>query len=503
MVPSAPVSPPPSRSSLTRRLAGQRGQSTVEWAGVLLVVALLVVGVAAVTPRVIPSITNGMTCIVKKIFGGSCESSSYVVSTQTKTVGWNGRVLIVDGSHEFTVTETRYSDGHVTITLQNDANLGVSARAGVKAELGSLGLEAQATAGIGGYGAGSTTWTFPDAKTADSTFAKLTQGSGLGTMLHDATSGGPLGGLIGDGLDVLGIHGAPSSSSVDKKYLSTQGYGGGIQASASADASAEIPSVVSAQVSASIAASGGFVKITSGAQKGDWQGVVTLNADAGGALSSDLVGAKAGASAQGDGSLVVTMSPSGQLLSLEVDATGSGTWELRGPSGPQLPSSVSIPGSSSSEGHGSSSSSGAGATGGSSGGSASGSSTGSGSGSGGGEADPLLKLSNETKDEHGVGSQFTGELDLAEHPDAAAAVSAVLHGNLSDISTVIGDMNTEGTETVRTFKATNSTDNYGVEVNAGVGVGLGTDSSSSSTTTVGHPVTRTDGGPWQASSSGS
>ena len=72
---------------------------------------------------------RAVACAVDKILhAGLCDSGpAYPVSVSTKSVGYDGRVIIVDAGHSYTVTLTHLSNGTAQISLVNTGTLGVSA----------------------------------------------------------------------------------------------------------------------------------------------------------------------------------------------------------------------------------------------------------------------------------------------------------------------------------------------------------------------------------------
>ena len=142
---------PWSRRIARRLLADQRGQDTVEYIGVLAVVAALIGVVLLVIGPLGPMIEHGAECLVAKVFQlDTCRAGpAYPVSASTKTVGYDGRVAIVDGGHSYTITLTKLSNGTSKITAIDNGKIGVSAQVGADAELGPLG-SAGADASIGG-----------------------------------------------------------------------------------------------------------------------------------------------------------------------------------------------------------------------------------------------------------------------------------------------------------------------------------------------------------------
>jgi len=456
---------------------GESGQDVIEWSGLLILVAaifamLFSVGMAGTLQRAV-------VCALDQIFQiGPCAAApAYPVSVSTRTVGYDGRVIIVDGGHSYTVTLTHLSNGTAQISLVNTGSVGVSARVGAEVKLGPLGgAEAQAQAGGGVYVNGSTTWTFPSWATADKYWKQISSGNSLGLAVNDGLdSSVPLAGHLLAGLfdKVTGEHGAPTQHSIDGRYLTATAAGGGVQGTASAGAGANLGSL-GADIKASVSAQAGLERINSGAQKGDWQGTIRLSVDGDGSLGDALFGPHASGIGSLDGEVTVTFGPDFTPRELEVTASGDGVWEATGDGGE--PPEGSAHGGTSPE-----------------------SGDGKGEGGEGGKSEPLLSLSHEGAGGEGGGSKFVGTLDLSDDPAAQAALEQVLEGNTSQIPVLIADMNAHGTEYVQSYHVSKSNSTWGGQVNVGGGGGAEL-SDGSSSACYDPPRVRQDGGPWTTTS---
>lgn len=271
---------------------------------------------------------RAVVCAVDQILHvGLCTSGpAYPVSVSTKTVGYDGRVIIVDAGHSYTVTLTHMSNGTAQISLVNTGTLGVSARVGAEVELGPLG-GAEAQAGGGAYVNGSTTWTFPNWATANKYWRQISSGNSAGLAVNDALQSVPIGGSLAAGLfdDITGANGAPTHRSIDGRYLTATAAGGGMQGSASAGAGAGANvGSLGADIKASISAQAGLEHINSGELKGDWQGTVRLTVDGDGSLGDALFGPHASGIGSLDGDVTVTFGPDFKPRELEVTASGDG-----------------------------------------------------------------------------------------------------------------------------------------------------------------------------------
>lgn len=433
-------------------MSDQQGQDTVELAGLLVLIAAIVGAVVALG---LPGrVGHAVECAVNQILQiGICQARpAYPVAQFTKTVGYNGRVAIGDGEHQYVVTMTEMSDGKTLINIANVKQGGVSLQVGANVSAGPL-VDAGATAGIGGGGlvSDSTTFTAPDWATGLQEFKKIGSSSGGSLLLHDLGSGLPFGlGHVADHLD--GGQGAPGPSSLPHNQLSSHSVGLGVYASGSAQADAHVQGVGGGGAGVSANAQITASRIDYGAQKGDKQYQISLGGAGDATLATSLFGGKqASGAASLQGSATVTVSPSGKPLQLVVDASGQGVWSA----GPSSDKHASLPGTDKSDP--------------SPGGKTSAVS----------HAEPALELNSNTAGGSGGGAEFQATLDLTNNPSAASDVQALLHLNLTKIPAVVDDMNKSGTEQVQTFHAQQSNSSFDVQGNFGVGLGAGLTNASS------------------------
>jgi hypothetical protein len=462
-------------------LADQRGQDMVEYGGVLVVVAVVIALVATFWQSFGPTFVRDVQCLVEKVIGQGCSAPTpYPVSASVKNVGYSGRVAIVDGGHSYTITLTKLSNGTSTITAVNTGTVGVSAQVGAGVELGPLGgADADASVGGGGYGDQSETWTFPSWSKGQSAFTGISQGSALGLTVHDvvsSTAGSvPIFGSTITGLfdDITGASGAPNQGSLPSRYLTSTSTGGGLQGSADAKAGVNF-GPLSGGVGASIDGHAGMEHINSGSDKGDWQLTAGLDGSADGGLTDALFGQATGAG-NVSGVVSVTFSPSGTPETLDISAYGDGVWGLSAPTN----GTAEVPGSGS--------------------GSESGSGSKEGGSSGEGGDEPMLSVSSDGYSGSGVGSVFTGTLNLSNDPQAEQDVNSILTGNTAPIGDLVNQLNSNGTETLQNYQITRSNSNLGAQLSAGAGVGANLNDGSSSAT-YSPPETREDGGQWHKQS---
>lgn len=471
---------PRTRSIRHRIHREQRGQDLVEYVGALAIIALIVGAIAVLG---LPStVSHAIKCSVYSILRlGPCDAAQqaaqrYPVSVTVKTVGWNGRVAIVDSSHTYTLKLTVYSDGTSQLSSTDDGSAGVSARAGFHADAGKIGIDATATAGADLYGANTITWNLPSKQLGEKYFNQLGNTSGAALAGHDLASDLGLGGVYDW---ATGTSGPPDTGSLPKKYLGDTSVEGGLQGTASAEAEANLGLVhAGASVDATLRA--GLQRIDSGPQKGDWVYRESLDASGSGGLAAALFGPHADAYGGASGELTVTFSPDLKPLTADVTGTIDGTWGAGlSSSSPTGSSDQFKPGEGGSE-------SSAGKAG------AAGAEQSAGAGS-----DPVLSAdSNEGK---GGGTTFQGTIDLTAYPADTADIGQALLGNSTGIQNTITDFNRDGVETIQHFGFEQSTSKYGAGIDAGVGVDAGT-TDSTSNMDYQAPQVRDHGGPWHTGS---
>ena len=154
-------------------------------------------------------------------------------------------------------------------------------------------------------------------------------------------------------------------------------------------------------------------------------------------------------------------------------ATGDGVWGIA----PARHAELNVPGGSPGEGSGPAGSSQGGTPGGE------------------GAKDPLLKVEGNGYGGSGVGSMFTGQLDLTNDPQAVKDTESILSGDTSTVPDLVDQMNAHGTESLQGYRITRSNSSYGASVGAGAGVGVGPNHGSANLT-YNRPQTRENGGKW-------
>jgi hypothetical protein len=444
-------------SESRRSPRAQHGQSSLEWGGV---VALISAVVAVLFTLGVPQKTgHSVECSVASILHqtvAACEPPppadrvNCITGSDTQQSNTSVEVSFVKVGHNQTLIKTTYSNGQVQYTLTDKDSAQAQAdlfEAGV--QVGDFGLDAQADASAGGELDGAHVWTFPNQAAADAFQQKVDSSGGWGQVAHDLA--GPVGGWI---LNHIGIHGAPNPNDLDPKNLSYSYTGASVIGQINFDGNAGLGSDLSGQLKASLQAAGGFrviqnassTQTTTGQSgsvplaNGDIQVFVSLNGSADAALRATLFGP--GASIQGNGVATVTMSPTGQLLQLQVSASADGTGNGAGKA-------------TSGDGQGS-------------GEDGSGATAASGDEGGGSLASKLgITFGN------GQGYSYTGTLDLQNDPTAQADLVTMLAGNQQSVSDLVSQMNSSGTQRVQPYSVSRTKTEIGIEgevVDVGGGV---------------------------------
>src|SRR4051794_8377052 len=158
-----------------------RGQASIEYLGVMALVALVLGGLAApalagtdLTGAVLAQVRRAL-CVVS---GGDCEEDRRPCAVATRGVREAQHVNVGFfryGQDRLTMREDR-SDGTVAVTVLRDHRLGVDAGIGIDAHIGSLGFGASVRGALlARLGSGSTI-VFPNGREAERGMALLSHG---------------------------------------------------------------------------------------------------------------------------------------------------------------------------------------------------------------------------------------------------------------------------------------------------------------------------------------
>ena len=464
---SVPITP----TNAARAARSQGGQSTVEWGGALILIALMVAFVVA--SGVGTDVSHRIECAIDRVFniGDRCQSPSSTASNvvpcptsaATNTASDDFQIFFIDAGHNTTLIKTVYSNGRVDYTLVDGGTLEAQAKLQAEFEVAGVGFNAEASAAAGGELTGSYTFSFPNAAAAQAFANQVQSAGGWGVIAHDYANGIPIVGPLANGaLDLLGIHGAPSGGSLAQEYGKnlTSSYvavGAVGQLTALANGGA---GPVSAELRAELSAGLGFREITAGdpndpngPQKGDVQIYLKLDGSADGSLMQALFGPSVGAQADGSGDAVVTLNSQGQPTQLEI--TASGNYGASGGLQASKPENGTEGGSNGSgkEGTGNSP-------------------------AGGGI---LKSLDASASSGSGQGYQYTATLDLTKNPQAVQDLALLLSPSTAGpaMTQLVSLINTQGQQRVQPYQESSSQMGGGVVLEI-ADIGAGTNLSVSS-----------------------
>lgn len=431
----------------------QTGQGTIEWLGVLLLVAALVGIVVTLVPSLSPTLRRNTICLIQRVFQqpSSCQSSTakpsneVVCATSTLTNVANDQVsvLFVSVGKNHTLIKTTYSNGEVQYTLVNTNQAELQADLfKAEGEFGSVGFDVSLSAAAGGFLQGSHTWTFQNAQQAAAFDHEVSSSGGWGAILHDAA--GPIGGWI---LDHIGIHGAPDPNNLDPNNLTFSYVAAGAVAQLDGGANFGLGAAADLKLDAELKGSAGARYVTTdqptdvGSQgnvkKGDVQFFVTLNGTANGALQAQLFGPSATGSTMGTATAIVTVGPDGSLQQVQIQAAGQYT----------------------------------GAAG----------LTGNGKSGDKDEGEVAKALNLNVNDGAGQGYQYSATLNLANDPAAKLALLQTLTGQNNGVSSLIQDIQNQGTQRIQPYTVSKSQSGAGLDLEV-ADIGGGVSGSTSSQT---------------------
>jgi hypothetical protein len=161
-------------------LRSQRGQTAVEYLGVIAVVVALIGGMLALSPRIGQEI--GCKILEKIGAGGGCGSGGLigddgqpktpcVVADSDGKIKASLTVFSVKGGGEVKILKQKRSDGKTVVTVSGGANLGLKFGAGADANVdvgkSSVGGGAGVEGGAALQGEGGASWIFNSDKEAD------------------------------------------------------------------------------------------------------------------------------------------------------------------------------------------------------------------------------------------------------------------------------------------------------------------------------------------------
>ena len=287
------------RPMLRRAHQDQRGITSSDYAGILVVVSLVFLALFALNldEKVAPAVEKA----VCQILGGeSCdqqvagEPEKCLVGQSTTSANANVFVAFVQVDKDSILIREDFSDGSSKFTIVDNTEAAGELFAGAKAKVGKLGadLSAEALAGVGL--AGGRVFEFDNQDDADAFQDTVQAAGGFDGILRDLASyddeipllgwDNPVGGLNDWALDQLGIDDNGDLPKPTETYVEGKAFLNG-----SGKAGAGV-GVIDGELKALIEGAG-VVKVTSsGKNEGDVEFTVQLDADASGNLTVGTLG---------------------------------------------------------------------------------------------------------------------------------------------------------------------------------------------------------------------
>jgi hypothetical protein len=293
---------PVPRGGALPRLAEERGVGSVEYAGVLLIVAGCMAALFAIgLPAHAQNWAEKVICVIE---GGSCGGPGEVdknclVSSSTSTGSAAITVAIVKVGEDSTLIRREFADGRIEFTLIKSGTVAAELIAGAKAKGGSIGFDATASVSAGGKLEGAMTFTFTDPEKAQEFEDQVRSHGSFGQVVRDTVEGpDPLGindwvldHTVGEDVD------AGDLPEPDSTYISIEAL---VEGEAGVNANAI---VANAGISALIRRSGGARVYTSGPKKGQVELNMKITAEA----AAELGIATFGPSVNGKAEFVATV----------------------------------------------------------------------------------------------------------------------------------------------------------------------------------------------------
>ncbi len=284
---------------LRRADRDQRGITSSDYAGILVVVSLVFLALFALNldEKVAPAVEKA----VCQILGGeSCaqevagEPEKCLIGQTTTSANANVLVAFVQIDKDSILIREDFSDGSSKFTIVDNTEAAGELFAGAKAKVGKFGanLSAEALAGVGL--AGGRVFEFDNPEDADAFQESVQAAGGFDGILRDLASyndeipfvgwDNPLGGVDDWALDQLGVDDNGDLPKPTETYMEGKAF---INGSGKAGAGL---GVLDGELSALIEAAG-VVKVTSsGDNAGDVEFTVQLDADASGGLTVGTLG---------------------------------------------------------------------------------------------------------------------------------------------------------------------------------------------------------------------
>jgi hypothetical protein len=317
-----------------RSLRDERGQTSADWMGVLLIAALVIAAIVAtgLDQRIAVAVR---TAICQIAGGQNCEEAAQaglepcLVSSSEQASNFKLFVGFVEVGKDSILLREDFSDGTTRFTLIDSSELKGELFAGVRAKAGKYGLSAAAEAAAGGQLQGAQVFEVPT-EDADEFEESVAAAGGFDGLLRDAAEindeipfigvPNPLGGLDDFALDVLGVDEDDPTADPTEEYVDISAI---VDLNAGAGAGV---GAYDADVEGALGGAAGAKVVHEGERAGEVELYYSPEGEVGGALTAGLLGANV----EGSSSVVATLvlDANGEPKTLELTAAAGYTGAL-------------------------------------------------------------------------------------------------------------------------------------------------------------------------------
>ena len=285
---------------LGRAHRDQRGITSSDYAGILVVVSLVFLALFALNldEKIAPAVEDAVCTILG---GENCGEETVaqvpekcLIGKTTTTANANVLIAVVQIDKDSILIREDYSDGSSKFTIIDNTEAAGELFAGAKAKVGKLGADLSAEALAGAGLAGGRIFEFSTQEEADAFQDKVQAAGGFDGILRDLASyndeipivgwDNPFGGVDDWALDQLGVDDNEDLPKPTETYIEGKAFLNGM-----GDAGAGI-GVIDGELKALIEGAGVVRVVSDGKSKGDVTFTVKLNGEASGGLTAGALG---------------------------------------------------------------------------------------------------------------------------------------------------------------------------------------------------------------------
>lgn len=278
----------------------QRGITSSDYAGILVVVSLVFLALFALNldEKVAPAVDEAVCTILG---GESCGEEPVaqvpekcLIGKSTTSANANVFIAFVQIDKDSILIREDFSDGSSKFTIVDNTEAAGELFAGAKAKVGKLGADLSAEALAGAGLAGGRVFEFDNQDDADAFQESVQAAGGFDGILRDLASyndeipfvgwDNPLGGIDDWALDQLGVDDNGDLPTPTETYMEGKAFLNG-----TAKGGAGV-GVIDGELKGFIEGAGVVKVVSSGKNKGDVTFTVKLNADANGGLTAGVLG---------------------------------------------------------------------------------------------------------------------------------------------------------------------------------------------------------------------